>query len=124
MPGTVNLKVKDCPFDSDGELIVCGPLLVVTVWGASSWLVQVMLSPAVTVMACGANAKPAIWTLWLTAAAGTLPNRVLVRSPTPAEVAMPSTTTASVSNGRIGRGRHGFGRRGTNGRVIGSLPRP
>ena len=63
MPGAENVKVKDCPFDNIGELMLCGPLVVVTVCGASSWLVQVMLSPTVTVMTCGAKAKLTIWTL-------------------------------------------------------------
>jgi hypothetical protein len=132
VPGTVNLNVKDCPFDSIGELIARGALVVVTVWGASSWLVQVMLSPAVTVRTCGANAKFAIWTLRLvaaTGATGTSRPAAAVRSPRPAEARMPAASTTSASNGDSGRGpepepeRPGFARRGVSGRVIGSPPR-
>jgi hypothetical protein len=59
------VKVCDqlCPCESVGEFNCCGPLLVVTVCGALSSLVHVIVSPEFTVTAAGEKAKFAIRTL-------------------------------------------------------------
>jgi hypothetical protein len=92
VPGVAKVKDMLAPA-AIGRQSNAFPSSAVAVWVVASWLVQVTVVPAVTERVAGANAKPAIVTVWVPVAPSVQPPAAVVA----VAAAVPASVGVAVS---------------------------